>query len=60
MFKFLIGGSHVGYPPGGGPPQPHSPPQGSPGVTEFWKKLQTFSTIIYKLYMHQNTPNFNA
>ena len=46
-----------GTPLGGAPPGPLSPPQGSPGVREFWKKMQTFSKIILKNYMHQNTPN---
>ena len=46
MFKLLIGGAYVGYSPWGGPPVTPQPPQGSPGVTEFWKKLQKFSKII--------------
>ena len=46
MFKLLIGGTYLGYPPGGAPPGIPQPPQGSPGVTEFWKKLQKFSKII--------------
>ena len=46
MFKSLIGGAYVGYPPGGAPPGTPQPPQGSPGVTELRKKLQKFSKII--------------
>ena len=45
MFKLLIGGTYVGYLPGGAPPGSPQPPQGSPGVTEFWKKLQKFPKI---------------
>ena len=46
IFKLLLGGTHVGYPLGGAPPRPLRPPQGSLGVTEFWKKLQKFPKII--------------
>ena len=46
MFKLLIGGAYVGYPPWEGTPKDPTPPQGSPGVTGFWKKLQKFSKII--------------
>ena len=49
-----------GTPSGGAPPGTPQPPQGSPGVTEFWKKLQKFPKIILKLDMHQNTPNYNS
>ena len=59
MFKFWLGGTHVGYPFGGAPPGPLLPPKGSPGVTEFWKKLQKFPKFKRKLYVHQNTPNYN-
>ena len=38
MFKLLLGGTYVGYALGGAPPRPLRPPQGSLGVTEFWKK----------------------
>ena len=43
--------------PSGGPPRAPGAPQASLGVTEFWKK---FLKIIYKLYMHQNFPNYNS
>ena len=46
MFKLLIGGTYVGYPPGGAPPGTPHPIQGSPGVTEFWGKLKKFPKII--------------
>ena len=44
--KLFLRGTHLGYPLGGAPPGPLAPPQGSPGVREFWKKLQKFSKII--------------
>ena len=50
----------MGLPPWGGPPEVPGAPQGSPGVTELWKKLQKFPKIIWKLYMHQNTSNYNS
>ena len=56
----LLGGTRVGLPPWGGPPEVPGAPQGSPGVTELWKKLQKFPKIIWKLYMHQNTSNYNS
>ena len=59
IFKLLLGGTRLGYPLGGAPLRPLAPPQGSPGVTEFWKKLHKFSKLIYKFYMHQNTPNYD-
>ena len=46
IFKLLLGGTHVGYPPGGAPPRPLRPPQGSLGVTEFWKKMHKFPKIM--------------
>ena len=46
IFKLLLGVTRLGYPLGGAPLRPLGPPQGSPGVTEFWKKLQKFSNII--------------
>ena len=46
IFTLLLGVTRLGYPLGGAPPRPLGPPQGSPGVTEFWKKLQKFSKII--------------
>ena len=60
MSKLLPEGTYVGYPVGGAPPGPLKPPQGPQGVTEFWKKLQKFPKILWKLYMHQNTPNNNS
>ena len=47
MFKFLIGGSHVGYPPGGAPPRPHSPPRG-PRVSQSSGKNCKNSQQLYK------------
>ena len=60
MSKLLPEGTYVGYPVGGAPPGPLKPPQGPQGVTEFWKKLQKFPKKLWKLYMHQNTPNNNS
>ena len=60
LFNLLLGGTRLGYPPWGAPPRPLGPPQGSPEVTEFWKKFQKFSKIIWKIYMHQNIPNYNS
>ena len=60
MFSLLLGGYPCGVTPWGGPPRPMGPPERSPSVTEFWKKLQKFSKNILKLDMHQNTPNHNS
>ena len=60
IFKLLLEGTQVGNPLGGAPPRPLGPPQGPPGVLEIWKKLQIFPKIMYKNYMHQNTPDFNS
>ena len=46
IFKLLLQGTQMGYLLGGAPPGSLVPPQGPPGVTELWKKLQNFPKII--------------
>ena len=59
MFKLLLGGTYVGYALGGAPPRPLRPPQGSLGVTEFWKKLKK-SQKLYKKFTRIKIPQIIA
>ena len=39
MFKLLIGGAYVGYPPWGGPPEDPPAPPGVPGCHRVLEKI---------------------
>ena len=60
MFKSLIGGAYVGYPPWGGPPGDPTAPPGVPGCHRAPEKIVKILKYYLKFYIHQNAPNFNS
>ena len=57
MFKFLIGGSHVGYPPGGPPRDPTAPP-GVPGCHRVLEKIAKILNNYIKIVHASKYPKF--
>ena len=58
MFKFLIGGSHVGYPPGGGPPRDPTAPPGVPGCHRVLEKIAKILKNYIKIVHASKYPKF--
>ena len=58
MFKLLIGGAYVGYPPWGGPPEDPPAPPGVPGCHRIFEKIAKILKIYMKILHTSKYPKF--
>ena len=58
MFKLLIGGAYVGYPPWGGPPGDPTAPPGVPGCHRVLEKIAKILKNYMKILHTSKYPKF--
>ena len=58
MFKLLIGGAYVGYPPWEGPPKDPTPPPGVPGCHRVLEKIAKILKNHMKILHTSKYPKF--